>query len=413
MLGIRSLKGLDQRVWILCGGRVISATGFSIVMPFLAIHLVLDMGISMGVVGLLFLGMAVAGALGQIVGGELADRLGRRPVMFASMGLRGLNFILLFLALVVLGDLWLIAGLLLVSSLLGSLFEPASNAMVADIVGPGRRMEAYSLLRVGQNVGWTLGPLISGILILFLPFSSLFLVAAFTSIAVSVVILVKVADPARTTGPREKFHPRDLMNIWHHKLFLIFCLASLPLAIVLGQMSSTFSVFSVGDVGIAEAEIGYLYALNGLMVVALQFPMARYISHFRLSYVLAAGAVMYAVGYLIVGFADGIWLLVLSMVVTTLGENTISPSSMSMVAKMSPEHERGRYMGAYGIFSSFGWSLGPALGGLMYEGLHADPVALWGGIALIAVVSAIGFIYLGKVTTASYDGVAEVVGAKG
>jgi MFS family permease len=413
MLGIGSLKGLDERVWILCVGRVISATGFSIVMPFLAIYLVLDLSIPMGLVGLLFLGMAVAGALGQMVGGELADRLGRRPVMFASMGLRGLNFILIFLTLVVLGDLWLIASLLLASSLLGSLFEPASNAMVADIVGPGRRMEAYSLLRVGQNIGWTLGPLISGIMILFLPFSSLFLVAASTSIAVAVVIFLKVADPSRSAGPRDKFHPRDLMKLWHNKLFLIFCLASLPLAIVLGQMSSTFSVFSVADVGIAEAEMGYLYALNGLLVVALQFPMARYISHFRMSRVLAAGAMMYAVGYLIVGFADGIWLLVLSMIVTTLGENTVSPSSMNLVAQMSPENERGRYMGAYGIFSSFGWSLGPAVGGLMYEGLHADPLALWGGIALIALVSTIGFIYLGKATVLSRDSVAEVIGAKG
>ncbi len=305
------------------------------------------------------------------------------------------------------GDLWLLAVLLLVSSLLGSLFEPASNAMVADIVGPGRRMEAYSLLRVGQNIGWTLGPLISGIMLLFLPFSTLFLVAALASIAAAAVIYLLVADPARSAGPRDKFHPRDLMNIWHNKLFLLFCLSSLPLAIVIGQMSSTFSVFSVKDIGIAEAEIGYLYALNGLMVVFLQFPMARYISHFRMSYVLAAGAVMYAVGYLLVGFAASIWLLVLSMMITTLGENTTSPSSMSMVAKMSPENERGRYMGAFGIFSSFGWSLGLALGGLMYDGLHADPVALWGGIALIAMVSAIGFTYLGKVTTSSYDGVAE------
>jgi MFS family permease len=414
MLGFRSLKGLDQRVWILCGGRVISATGFSIVMPFLAIHLNRDMGISMSVIGLLFLGMAVAGAFGQIVGGEMADQLGRRPVMWASMGFRGLNFIALFLALVLTGSIVLIASLLLVSSLLGSLFEPASNAMVADIVGPGRRMEAYSLLRVGQNIGWTLGPLISGILIIFLPFSALFVVAAVTCISVSVVIFIKVADPVRSAGPRERFHPRDLLKIRHNKLFMIFCLASLPLAIVLGQMSSTFSVFSVEDIGIAEAEIGYLYALNGLMVVFLQFPMARYIAHFRMSYVLAAGAMMYAVGYLIVGFSAGVWMLVLPMIITTLGENTMSPSSMNMVAKMSPEKERGRYMGAYGIFSSFGWSLGPALGGVLYDGLHTDPIALWGAIALIAMVSAIGFTYLGKVTTSSYDTVAEgTSGAKG
>jgi MFS family permease len=397
-----SLKGLDHRVWVLFLGRIISATGYSIVMPFLAIHLNGDMGISMGVVGLVFLGMAVAGALGQIVGGEMADHLGRRPVMWASMGLRGLNFIALFLALAVMGNIWLVAALLLSSSFMGTMFEPASNAMVADLVGPGRRLEAYSLLRVGQNVGWTVGPLVSGILIMFLPFSSLFMVAAVTCITVSLVIFFRVTDPARSM-PHDRFHPRDLLKIGQNKLFLVFCLASLPLAIVLGQMSSTFSVFSIQDVHVAEAEIGYMFAMNGLMVVFLQFPMARYIGRFRLSHVLAAGAMMYAVGYFIVGWADGIWILVLAMIITTLGENTISPSSMNMVAKMSPENERGRYMGVFGIFNSFGWSLGPAVGGVLYDGLHHSPTVLWGAIALIATISAIGFAYMGRLTTESYD----------
>jgi MFS family permease len=231
--------------------------------------------------------------------------------------------------------------------------------------------------------------------------------------AASAATVSPSGDPVRSSERKEKFHPRDLMNIWHNKLFFIFCLSSLPLAIVMGQMSSTFAVFSVDDVGIAEAEIGYLYALNGIMVIALQFPMARYINHYRMTYVLASGAAMYALGYLIVGFAGGIWMLTLSIVITTLGENTMSPSSMNMVAKMSPENERGRYMGAYGIFSSFGWSLGPALGGVLYDGLHSTPLALWGTIAMIAMISAIGFTYLGKVTTSSYDTVADATsGAK-
>jgi MFS family permease len=241
----RSLNGLDRRVWILTAGRVISATGFSIVMPFLAIHLNSDLGVSMSEVGLVYLVMAVAGAFGQIIGGEAADRLGRRPVMWVSMASRGLVFLALFAAMTFIRDIWTISALLLVSSLLGSMFDPASNAMVADLVESGRRMEAYSLLRVGQNIGWTLGPLISGVMIVFLPFSYLFAVAAITCLSVGAVIFFKVADPARSAVPHVKFHPRDLLHIMRDRLFMVFCLASLPLGIVLGQMSSTFSVFAV------------------------------------------------------------------------------------------------------------------------------------------------------------------------
>lgn len=52
-------RGLDRRVWLLCSGRIISTTGFSIVLPFLAIHLNRDLALSMGEVGMVFLVMAV------------------------------------------------------------------------------------------------------------------------------------------------------------------------------------------------------------------------------------------------------------------------------------------------------------------------------------------------------------------
>ena len=57
-----------------------------------------------------------------------------------------------------------IAVLVWVSNFFGSLFEPASSAMVADMVEPSRRLEAYGLLRIGQNIGWTVGPLLGGLL---------------------------------------------------------------------------------------------------------------------------------------------------------------------------------------------------------------------------------------------------------
>ncbi|WP_272898426.1 MFS transporter [Methanomassiliicoccus luminyensis] len=383
-------------------GRIISATGYSIVMPFLAIYLNGELDVGMGAVGLLFLGMALTGALGQIVGGELSDRVGRRPMLWLPMGLRGLVFLSLFIAMALSGNIWLTSGLILCSSFLGTLFEPASNAMIADIVEPGRRMEGYSILRVGQNAGWTLGPIISGMMLTVLPFHWLFVVAGLSNIAAGAVVFLMIAEPQRSVQG-DRFRVSDLLRLGRNSLFIVLCLASIPLFIVLGQLTSTFAVFSSQDLQVDVATVGWLYALNGIMVVFLQMPMARYIARFRMPYVLAAGAMMYAAGYLVMGWASGIWFLVAAIVITSLGENTVSPSAMNMVADLSPEKERGRYMGAYGIFSTFGWSMGPAVGGVLYDLFHLDPVVLWGCIAAIAMIGALGFVYLGRLAAGSHD----------
>lgn len=398
----RSLQGYDRRLWMLFGGRVIAATGFSIVMPFLSIFLYTEMGVPMTIVGMIFLGNAVSGAVGQMMGGEMADRLGRRPVMWASMASRGVVFLLLSVAIAYMVDLRLISALLMASSFAGSLFEPATNAMVADLVPSGRRLEAYSILRVGQNIGWTLGPLLGGILAMF-SYASLFIFTSITSISVGFIIYTWLSDPVRRTTQTDRFRPRDLLKVGQNRPFLLFCLATIPLSVVLGQMTSTFALFSEDVVGISIAEVGYLYALNGAMVVFLQIPMARYVNRFRMSQVLAVGALMYAAGYLIVGWASDIWILVVSMIITTLAENTTSPASTNLVANISPENERGRYMGVSGIFHSFGWSVGPLVGGVLYDSLVSTPVMLWSSIAAISLLSWAGFVWLSRIIPNSVD----------
>jgi MFS family permease len=398
-----ALRGFDRRLWVLFVGRVISAAGFSIVLPFLSIYLNKFLGLPMTDIGLLFLGTAVVGALGNLVGGELADRLGRRPVIWTSLGLRGVIFIMVSVVITLSSNFYLLSILIMASSFMGSLFEPAANAMVADMVGPGRRTEAYGLIRVGQNIGWTLGPLMGGLLALFFSYSLLFLFSAVASIAASLLFLMMVAEPPRADGLNERFSPRDLLRVRKSPLFMLLCLSSLPLFIVLGQMTSTFAVFSETAVGISTAEIGYLFAINGIMVVLFQLPLARFIARFKMSYVLAFGAALYAIGYFIMPWAGNFWLLSVSMAITTMGEITTSASGMNLVANLSPDKERGRYMGVFGLFSSFGWSIGPFVGGILYDVFIIDPVMLWSSVSLIAILSMIGFIHLGTRCSDRYD----------
>ena len=147
---------------------------------------------------------------------------------------------------------------------------------------------------------------------------------------------------------------------------------------------------------ISTAEVGYLYAINGLLVVFLQFPIARLISRFRMCTVIAVGSLLYAVGYGLVGLAPDFLFLSLCITIVTMGEMTVSPSSMNLVANMSPDNERGRYMGFYGLFSSYGFALGPFVGGVLMDLLIGSSVLLWFSIAMFGLIAMVGYLLLGR-----------------
>ncbi|NLX47417.1 MAG: MFS transporter [Euryarchaeota archaeon] len=415
----RSAQGFDRRVWTLFYGRIISSSGFSVVMPFLSIYLHNELGISMTVVGMVLLISAVVGALGQIVGGELADIIGRRKIMIIAMAARCMMF--LGLAYVISGgaDIFVITIMISMSSLAGSFFEPATNALIADVVEPKKRLEAYGLLRIGGNVGWTLGPLLGGLLSM-ISYPFLFIISAAATGTVSLIVYLFVAESIASGARRHKLSLRDLGRLRNDHRFLAFCMISIPLFMLFGQMASSYAVFSTDIIGISNAELGYLYAVNGLMVVFMQFPISRSINRVRMTRAMATGSTLYAIGYGIVSlapslgmsmphwlFSPGFFFLAICMVIVTFGEMWVSPSSMTLVAKMSPEKERGRYQGMYGLVSNFGFSAGPFFGGLLFDAFSGQPFILWAGIGSFGLIAALGFLGLGRKISESADRIDE------
>ena len=81
----------------------------------------------------------------------------------------------------------------------------------------------------------------------------------------------------------------------------------------------------------------------------------------------------------------------------------VSPASMNLVASMSPEATRGRYMGVFGLFASFGWSSAPFVGGLMVDAIQ-DQTLFWMAVGIFGVLSAIGFLALTRMLTTGIDG---------
>jgi hypothetical protein len=53
-------------------------------------------------------------------------------------------------------------------------------------------------------------------------------------------------------------------------------------------------------------------------------------------------------------------------------------------------------MGFFGLAEALGWSTGPFIGGLLLDAYGGTPLLLWGAIAAIGLVAAIGFSVSGR-----------------
>ncbi len=391
----------DRRVHILVLCRGITALGFSVVFPFLSIYFHNVMKVPMATIGSVFFAAILSGAVAELVGGELADRFGRKIVMVSALGIRAGVFLLISLAIFKNVGFVPIAGLIVLSSFSRGLFEPAALAMVSDVTTPEKRQEAFAFLRIGINLGWAVGPAMGGFLASF-SYAFLFSVSGVVTLVGVVILLVSLKEPTGTSRA-ERVGLRDLATVAHDRLFLSYNVISVLVCVVAAQLIMVFSVYAVEWVGISKVSLGYLYTVNGLVVVFLQFPCVKLVERFRMTRILALGSLLYAAGYFSASFAAGFAMLVAAIVVVTFGEILTGPASVALVANIAPVKRYGRYMGVFGLFSSVGFSLGPFVGGLVMDMSGGNRLIVWGLIGVIGVVASVAFLMLGRRLPAGVD----------
>ncbi len=391
---LRSLIAVyDRRLWTLFFVQMIVAAGFGAAMPFVSLYFYRVLGVSMGVVGTIMLVSAGVSAAGRIIGGELTDRLGRKPLIAITLGIRSVLFLGMAGLVYVKADYLILALAFLLVRLAGAVSQPALSAMVADIVPPDKRVEAFGVLRIGGNAGWAIGPALGGFLIA-ISYSLLFVLTA-AATGIGMILILLFASESLRVRETERFVLRQVLAAGKDTKFLLFCLFSLALFLVMGQFASTLSVFVTTIIGISDVQLGFLYTLNGIVVVLFQWPAVRIARRIGIRRALVAGSLFFAGGYFAVGLVHSYVLLLVLMVVITTGEVLFSPSATTTVADMAPPDRTGRYMGFFGLAESMGWSAGPFIGGFLFDAFAHTPVILWGAIAVLGITAAVGFAVTG------------------
>lgn len=388
------LRSFDRAVWVLVAGWFAAALGFAISIPFLSVYFHRYHGLTTTEIGLFFAALAVVRSISQWAGGELSDRKERRWLLVQSQDYRTLSFVGIGLAIALDGGSWSVGLLFAANAVFGSIFMPAANALVADLLPEERRMQGYALVRSANNLGWAIGPAAGGFLASY-SYAWLFYLAAGLTLISSLIFRFYLVVPrvATRTG---RFSWRDIGAVAQDKLMAWHVGLSLVLYLVVGQLVAPFSVYAVEMVGISESQLGTLYALNGLMVAFIQVPITHWMRRYSFTGQLMLGGLLYFIGYGMMGFIPHFWYFMLALSIVTLGEVIISPAGMTLTAKLAPEGQLGRYMGLRGLAETAGWSLSPLYGGSILDLLREHARAAWLAISSLALVAIGGYWLLGK-----------------
>ncbi len=390
----RYVKQFDRNLWILSVGWFVSSLGFAVSIPFIAIYFHSNLNMSMSQIGLFFGAMAVVRSVFQAVAGEMSDRMERRYLLIYSQLFRSVAFALLAVAMYHGWGFIPIASFLLINSVFGAVYQPTANAMVSDIMPKAQRLDGYAITRSAGNLGWAVGPAIGGFTADY-SYGTLFVISTAVTLASAMIFWLFLNSP-KTAVTAERFRLKDIIAIKDDPFLARHCMLIFLLYLVVAQLMAPFSVYAVNMAGISEHQLGLLYTLNGLMVVALQIPVTNLMRKRKLTTQLAAGAFLYAVGYGSVGILTGFHFFAAAIIVVTLGEILMSPPSLTLTAQLAPEGRMGRYMGTFGFFVASGWSFGPLYGGVVLDRFGNHPAAAWMAISSLALVAGILYLTFGR-----------------
>jgi len=153
-------------------------------------------------------------------------------------------------------------------------------------------------------------------------------------------------------------------------------------------------VYAKENFGVPENQYGFIMATNAAMVVLFQYTITRVTERYHHLPVLAVGSLFYALGAGSVALGWNFPTFVASMVILTIGEMIMMPTSTALTANLAPSSMRGRYMSVYSLTWGISLGLGPVVGGFLNDNLA--PVAIWYGGLAMGLVGTLGFVLLAR-----------------
>ncbi|MEM9018871.1 MAG: MFS transporter [Verrucomicrobiota bacterium] len=373
---IEELRALPKPVWVLALGVFINRFG-TFVIPFLTLYMT-ELGYSAGDIWKTFASLAAGGITSAILGGWLADRIGRRNTMSLALAGAAISILALWRA----DDLtaYMTSGFLV--GLSHGAYHPAASSLLADLVPVERRVIAFGVTRFAINLGFGCGMAAGGFLA-EVSYDLLFVGDAITCGIYGLISYFLLPHGIRSeTGKASRWLPA-LVSIWRNKAFVAMFFSSLFGVVLFFHWGGAVALL-IKDLGYPERAYGMLMAFNGFLITVAELPLSHWVRRFNARWVIGIGFLLCGIGVAFCGVSTTwIW-IVIAMTIFTVGEMVSMPVSGAYVSELAPEEMRGRYNGVIGLTWHVGHAIAPGFGIWLYQ---ETPASLWWGSLACGIFS--------------------------
>jgi MFS family permease len=374
--------------WVVVVVSFIDRIGGTLLFPFFALYITEKFNVGMTQAGILLGMSSLFGLIGSTVGGALTDKFGRKQLILFGLIFSAVST----LAFGLVTEYSILFPLMVVVGLLSSVAHPAHDAMIADILPEKQRQEGFGILRVVGNLSWMIGPTIGGF-VANINFFYLFVIDAVISCLVAAIIFRVIPE----TKPEPHAHEESqsfLQTVIGYRValkdaaFMAFMTAGLLMMVVYLQMYGTLSVYLRDNHGITPSGYGFLMTTSAITVVLFQFWVSRMIKYRPPFLMMAIGTVFYMIGFALFGVVTAYFLFALNIVIITIGEMIVVPTSQAIATNFAPEAMRGRYMAIFGLSWAIPSTIGPGAAGYILD--NYNPNLLWyigGALCALSVLA--------------------------
>ncbi len=387
----------------------IDLVGFGIILPVLPLYAE-RYGASPTTIGALLASFSVAQLLLAPVWGAVSDRVGRRPVLVASLVGTAVGSLVTGLA----GSLPLL--------FVGRLLDGASGASVsvaqasaADLAGPDQRARLFGLLGAAFGVGFVAGPAIGSLAALVdarLPF---FVAAALAGVnAVVATRRLPETNPRHISAPADRpiavadgIGAEGMGGLDPGAAVADFLVEDAPeggsdsagarrlklarlMAVAFGSLvafsafEATFALFGERRLGFGLASTGAVFTGIGLVLALVEGGLVHPAVH-RLGEIrtLRLALVVNAVGLVLLSAVHSWWLLVPALVALVVGQGLATPSLTAATASVASPRRRGGVLGLQQSAGGLARVVGPLLGGLGFQHIGVPAPYLAGAAVML------------------------------
>lgn len=379
--------GIPRPAWWLALVMFVNRSG-TMVIPFLTVYLTHE-GYSLREAGYVMGAFGLGSIVGGYLGGRLTDRFGSFYIQFLSLFINGIFFIVLGQ----MHSLWQYAGCIFLLSSLGEAFRPANAAAIAAYSNDNNRIRCYSLNRLAINLGWSIGPAVGGVLA-SVSYSYLFWADGLTCMAASLLLFAGLSPSKLPKHAKTKLRKSETTTTaYKDKPFLQGMFYLFLIGLVFFQLFSVLPAYYKTELNMNEATIGWILAMNGLLIAAIEMVLVYKLENRRSSLLyIMTGSLLMGAAFLALGAGKTVTIAVASMIIVTFGEMFLFPFLNNFWVKRSTESNRGQYAALYTMSFAAATVLAPTL---------ATQLAAWLGFSILWVVdfflctfAAVGFYFL-------------------